>query len=85
VITEITKCDPRHRWADRGIEGPIRATVAVTVEPLADRSQSRVTIEVDFTGHGIGKVLVPLVVHRQAARENPENMRRLKQRLEARP
>jgi hypothetical protein len=40
---------------------------------------------VDFTGHGIGKVLVPLVVRRQAARENPENMRRLKQRLEARP
>jgi uncharacterized protein YndB with AHSA1/START domain len=85
VITEITECDPPHRWADRGIEGPIRAIVAVTVEPLADRSRSRVTIEVDFTGHGIGKVLVPLVVRRQAARENPENMRRLKQRLEARP
>lgn len=85
VITEITECDPPHRWADRGIEGPIRAIVAVTVEPLADGSRSRVTIEVDFTGHGIGKVLVPLVVRRQAARENPENMRRLKQRLEARP
>jgi uncharacterized protein YndB with AHSA1/START domain len=85
VITEITECDPPNRWADRGIEGPIRAIVAVTVEPLADRSRSRVTIAVDFTGHGFGKVLVPLVVRRQAARENPENMRRLKQRLEARP
>jgi uncharacterized protein YndB with AHSA1/START domain len=85
VITEITECDSPHRWADRGIEGPIRAIVAVTVEPLADRSRSRVKIEVDFTGHGFGKVLVPLVVRRQAARENPENMRRLKQRLEARP
>jgi uncharacterized protein YndB with AHSA1/START domain len=85
VITEITECDPPHRWADRGIEGPIRAIVAVTVEPLADGSLSRVTIKVDFTGHGIGRVLVPLVVRRQAAREMPENMRRLKQQLEARP
>ncbi|HWE14100.1 MAG TPA: SRPBCC family protein [Solirubrobacteraceae bacterium] len=83
VITEITEYDPPQRWADRGISGPIRAIVAVTVEPLADRSQSRVTIELDFTGHGIGKVLVPLVVRRQAASEMPENMSRLKQRLEA--
>jgi uncharacterized protein YndB with AHSA1/START domain len=83
VITEITEYDPPHRWADRGISGPIRAIVAVTVEPLADSSRSRVTIEVDFTGHGIGKLLVPLIVRRQAASEMPENMQRLRQRLEA--
>jgi uncharacterized protein YndB with AHSA1/START domain len=85
VITEITEYDPPRRWADRGISGPIRAIVAVTVEPLADGSRSKVTIEVDFTGHGIGKLLVPLIVRRQAAREMPENVTRLKQRLEARP
>lgn len=85
VTTEITEYDPPRRWADRGIEGPIRAIVAVTVEPLADGSRSRLTIDLDFTGHGIGKVLVPLVVRRQAAREMPENMRRLKQRLETGP
>ena len=83
VITEITEFDPPHRWADRGISGPIRAIVAVTVKSLADGSRSRVTIELDFTGHGIGKPLVPLVVRRQAASEMPENMKRLKQRLEA--
>jgi uncharacterized protein YndB with AHSA1/START domain len=83
VITEITEYDPPHRWADRGISGPIRAIVTVTVQPLADSSRSRVTIEVDFTGHGIGKVLVPLIVRRQAAKQMPGNMRRLKQRLEA--
>jgi uncharacterized protein YndB with AHSA1/START domain len=85
VTTEITEYDPPRRWADRGIEGPIRAIVAVTVEPLADGSGSRLTIDLDFTGHGIGKVLVPLVVRRQAAREMPENLRRLKQRLETGP
>jgi uncharacterized protein YndB with AHSA1/START domain len=84
VTTEITEYDPPRRWADRGIEGPIRAIVAVTVEPLGDGSGSNVTIELDFTGHGIGKLLVPLVVRRQAASEMPGNMRRLKERLEAR-
>lgn len=85
VTTEITEYDPPHRWADRGIEGPIRAIVAVTVEPLAEGTGSRVSIELDFSGHGIGKLLVPLIVRRQAAGEMPENMRRLKQRLEAGP
>jgi uncharacterized protein YndB with AHSA1/START domain len=85
VITEITEWEPPHRWADRGIDGPIRAMVGVTVEQLADRSRSRVTIDVDFTGHGIGKVLVPLVVRRQAASEMPENMKRLKEQLQASP
>jgi hypothetical protein len=42
-----------------------------------------VKIELDFTGHGIGRLLVPLVVRRQAAGEMPGNMERLKQRLEA--
>ena len=83
VVTEITEYDPPRRWADRGVSGPIRAIVAVTVEPLSDESQSRVKIELDFTGHGIGKLLVPLVVRPQAAKEMPENMKRLKERLEA--
>ena len=84
VVTEITEYDPPRRWADRGISGPIRAIVRVAVEPLADPSRSRVTIELDFTGHGVGRLLVPLVVRRQAAAEMPENMARLKQRLETR-
>ena len=46
----------------------------------ADRS--RLTIAVDFTGHGIGKVLVPLVVRREAAKEMPANLATLKRRLE---
>jgi hypothetical protein len=52
----------------QGIDGPIRATVDVTVEPLAEAS-SRLTIAVDFDGHGIGKLLVPVVVRRQAQRK----------------
>ena len=85
VSTVITEYDPPRRWADRGIEGPIRAIIAVTVEPLADGSRSRLTITADFTGHGIGRLLVPLMVRRQAARQIPEGMSRLKQRLEFGP
>jgi uncharacterized protein YndB with AHSA1/START domain len=85
VTTEITEYDPPRRWADRGIDGPIRAIVGVTVEPLADGARSQLTIDLDFAGYGIGKVLVPLVVRRQAASEMPANMRRLKERLETGP
>jgi hypothetical protein len=46
-------------------------------------SRSRLAISVDFTGHGIGKVLVPLMVRRQARKEMPANMAALKHRMEA--
>jgi hypothetical protein len=80
----VTRMSPPTGWAVRGIDGPIRALVDVTVDAV-DESRSRVTIGVDFEGHGIGKLLVPLVVRRQAAKEMPANCRRLKERVEARP
>ena len=85
VTSEITKIDPPTSWAVHGIDGPIRAIVNVTVEPLNGSAQSRVTIELAFEGHGIGKLLVPLVIRRQARNEMPENCRRLKRRLETMP
>jgi uncharacterized protein YndB with AHSA1/START domain len=82
--SELVRLEPPRAWAVRGIDGPIRAAVDVTVEPLgADRS--RVAIAVDFTGHGIGTLLVPLLVRRQARKEMPANVARLKERLERRP
>jgi hypothetical protein len=56
--------------------------VDLTVESLTD-STSRLTIAVDFEGHGIGKILVPLLVRRQAQKEMPANLATLKRRLEA--
>jgi uncharacterized protein YndB with AHSA1/START domain len=83
VTSEVTKLDPPNSWAVQGIDGPIRAIVDVTVEPLDANARSRVKIAVDFEGHGIGKLLVPLVVRRQARNEMPANCRKLKERLEA--
>jgi hypothetical protein len=76
----------RHWWADqarpahtnraaRGIDGPIRALVDVPVRPI-DQTRSRVAIDIDFEGHRIGKILLPLLVRRQAAKEMSENLAR---------
>ena len=81
VTSEITKMDPPRAWAVRGIDGPIRAAVDVAVEALGGDERSRVTIEIDFEGRGIGKVLVPLLVRREAEKEMPENLQKLKERL----
>jgi uncharacterized protein YndB with AHSA1/START domain len=82
IHSRITEYDPPHRWADHGIDGPIRGIVSVDVEPIDDGARSHVTIIVDFEGHGIGKLLIPLVVRRQAASEMPSNASRLKTALE---
>ena len=77
----VTHIDPPRAWGVHGIDGPIRATVDLTVEPLTE-TRSRLTIAVDFEGHGIGKLLVPLLVRREAQKEMPANLAKLKQRLE---
>jgi hypothetical protein len=78
----VTHVDPPKTWGVRGIDGPIRSVVDVTVAPLDDGQRSRLTIDLDFTGHGVGKLLVPLMVRRSARKEMPTNLGRLKQRLE---
>lgn len=78
----LTTMNPPNNWAVHGIDGPIRARIDVTVRPL-NESRSSVCIDVDFEGRGIGKMLVPLVVRRQAAKEMPGNLQQLKQRLES--
>lgn len=78
---EVTEFNPPHTWSARGIDGPIRAAVDVSVESLGE-SQSRLTISVGFEGHGVGKALVPLVVIREARKEMPVNLAKLKSILE---
>jgi uncharacterized protein YndB with AHSA1/START domain len=82
VTSELTSFDPPHKWSVRGVDGPIRASVDVTVEPLSETA-SRLTISVDFEGRGIGALLVPLLVRREARREMPVNVTTLKHRLES--
>ena len=80
--SELVQIDPPRAWGVRGTDGPIRAAVDVLVEPVTG-SRSRLTISVDFTGRGIGKILVPLMVRREARKEMPANMTALKHKMEA--
>ena len=83
VTSEITCVDPPRRWGVRGIDGPVRAVVDVAVDPTDGGRASRLTIDIDFQGHGIGKLLVPLAVRPQARKEMPANVERLKKRVES--
>ncbi|MBW5484958.1 SRPBCC family protein [Streptomyces bambusae] len=82
MTMEVTELDPPRSWGYHGIDGPVRGNVHGTVEPLDDGRRSRVTIDLDFEGHGMGKVLVPLVVRPHARKEIPRNERTLKTLLE---
>lgn len=82
MTMEVTEHNPPRSWAFRGIDGPIRAIGKGTIEPLENGARSRVTIELDFEGHGFGKLLLPLV-RRQAREELPKNQQHLKERLES--
>ncbi|MFJ8632993.1 SRPBCC family protein [Streptomyces sp. NPDC093568] len=82
MTVEFDELDPPHSWDLHGIDGPVRARSHGEIEPLDGGRRSRVSIEVDFEGHGIGKVLVPLVVRPQVRKELPRDERLLKDRLE---
>jgi hypothetical protein len=78
---EMTDYDPPRSASFRGTDGPIRSVGRRIVEPLGDGSRSRFTLELDFTGRGIGKLLVPLA-RNQARKQVPRSMQRLKEHLE---
>ena len=82
ISYEIVEHDPPRKTSFRGLEGPVRAVGTVSVEPLDDGSRSRMTLEFDLEGYGIGKLLAPLA-RRQARKSIPNNQLKLKERLES--
>jgi uncharacterized protein YndB with AHSA1/START domain len=82
-IEEMAELDPPWSWTVRSIGGlPVTALAKTVIEPLDDGKRSRVTITLDFEARGIGRLLLPLVVRRQARKTLPEEARELKQILE---
>jgi uncharacterized membrane protein len=82
VTYEIVEYDPPRRTRFQVINGPVRPAGTITVEPLAGGTRSRLTLELDFQGRGIGKLVAPMA-RGQAKKQVPADQRRLKQRLEA--
>jgi carbon monoxide dehydrogenase subunit G len=79
---EITDLNPPRTWTVHGGGGPLIAIAKVTIEPLDAGQRSRVTMALDFKAHGIGRLLLPIVVRRQARKQLPKNQQRLKEVLE---
>jgi uncharacterized protein YndB with AHSA1/START domain len=82
MTMEVTDYNPARSFAFRGIDGPIRAVGKSVIEPLEDGTRSRVSTELDFEGHGFGRLLVPRV-RGQARKELARNCQHLKERLES--
>jgi uncharacterized protein YndB with AHSA1/START domain len=80
---EVTELHRPRRWGFRGVGGiPVTGIANGTIEPLDGGKRSRVTIALEFEGHGIGRLLVPLVVRRQARKQLPRTQQQLKVMLE---
>ncbi|MCM9082885.1 SRPBCC family protein [Streptomyces spororaveus] len=79
---EFVELDPPRSWHVHGVDGPVRPDVRGTVEPLDGGARSRLTLDVDFEGHGVGRALVPLVVRPMVRKEMPRGEAKLKHLLE---
>ena len=78
---EITEHQPPHKASFRGTAGPVRPVGTVTVDPVSETS-SRMSLELELEGHGIGK-LFAIFGRRQAAKEVPRDNEKFKQLLES--
>lgn len=77
----IIEHDPPRRTVFETYEGQMmKPRGEVTVEPIAEGS--RVTFSMDPRFEGFGKVLGPLVIMRQLRKTIPDDLRRLKEKLE---
>src|SRR5437588_4119231 len=76
ISYEITEHDPPRTSSFRGVNGPVRPIGTITVEPLDGGTRSKLTLELDLKGHGIGALFAPLA-RANARTAHPELLERL--------
>jgi len=79
---EVTDYEPGHRYGFRGVDGPVRPIVNMTLVPWEGRTQTQVDIEIDFETSGIGR-LFGVLARRSARHDVAADGEHLKQRLES--
>jgi uncharacterized membrane protein len=81
ISFEVTEHDPPRKVAFRGTNGPVRPLGTVTFEPLDGGARTRLTLDFDLKGRGIGLLFAPLA-RSNARKEIPKDHRKLKEILE---
>ena len=81
ITYEITEHDPPRTSSFRCVTGPVRPTGTINVEPLDGGARSKLTLELDIKGQGVG-VLFALLARAGARKEIPKSHQRLKEILE---
>jgi uncharacterized membrane protein len=77
---EITEHEPPRLAAFRVLNGPVRPVGRVTFEPSG--AGTHYTVQLDFEGHGFGKLIAPFA-RRDARKQLPQDLARLKERVES--
>ena len=77
---ELVRFDPPHHWGARGIDGPIRAMVDVTVEQRS-ATRAHLTIALVFEAMALAGSSCPCSCAVSRATEIPVNVKTLKDRL----
>lgn len=81
VTYEIREHVPPRKSSFRGVNGPVRPVGTITIEPLDGGTRSKLTLELDLKGKGLGVLLAPLA-RANARKEVPKSHQRLKEILE---
>lgn len=79
---EVTEHDPPQRSSFQVTDGPVRPHGTVTFTALDSGTRTKVDFEMEFAGHGLGVLILPLA-QRDARSQVPKDLGALKQRLES--
>jgi uncharacterized protein YndB with AHSA1/START domain len=79
---EMTEFDAPNRMSFQVTDGPVRPSGTMTFTPLDGGTRTKVEFTMEFKGHGLGVLLIPLV-NRDARKIAPKDLEQLKSRLES--
>jgi len=79
---EITQWEPPRVSGFKVLSGPVRPEGTITFTPLDDGDRTRVDFQMEFHGHGFGKLLTGLAT-RDARKHVPTDLAALKARCES--
>ena len=78
----LERYHPPRTWTVQGVGGPLKANVHGTLDAVGEGAGTRVTIDMDLEGRGMGRFVIPGVARLAARRQLPKNLQNLKRVLE---